>query len=275
MWFGESYVEKNAAERWSRIARRLQADIAKIDLLLNNQVNAILHHPSFQKLESSWRGIEYLTMCKEAAGDAPIKIRMLNVSWTELCKDFDRALEIDQSQLFKKIYEEELGTPGGLPYGVVIADYDIHPRPSREHPYDDVAMLKSLSKVAASSFCPFILNASPSMFALESFDQMQPSIDFSKIQQDLSYLTWRQFRETEDSRFVGLVMPRMLMRGRYQETMDRPDGFPFREQIRNSNDQLWGGACFAMAEPLIRSFAENRWLADIRGFSGGATAAES
>ncbi len=271
MWFGETFLEKQADEKWRTVARRIQADIAKIDDLLNRQTNQILHHPDFQKLEASWRGVEYLTRCLEAAGDAPIRVRVLNVSWNELCKDFDRALETDQSQLFQKVYEEELGTPGGIPFSVLLADYDIHPRPSREHPHDDIAMLKSLSRVGAASFCPIILNAAPEMLSLSNFSEMQPSIDFSKIQQDLTFLSWRQFRETEDARFIGLVMPRILMRDRYPDTTDRHDGFPYHESIRTSQDQLWGGACFAIGETLIRCFAENRWLADIRGVKRGFT----
>lgn len=271
LWFGESLVERAAQEKWNSIARKLQAAIARIDAMLNSQVNAILHHPDFQKLEASWRGVEYLTRCVEAAGNTPIRIRVLNSTWNELCRDFDRAVETDDSQLFRKVYEQELGTPGGIPYSVILADYEIHPRPSREHPHDDIAMLKSLSKVAASSFCPVILNASPTMFSLESFDEMQPSIDFSKVHQDLTFLSWRQYRETEDSRFVGLVMPKILMRSRYEDFSDRRDGFPFIESIRTSSDQLWGGACYAVGETLIRSFAESRWLADIRGASRGSS----
>ncbi|QDV25569.1 type VI secretion system contractile sheath large subunit [Aureliella helgolandensis] len=269
LWLGESAVERKGAEKWSTIARQIQHSISRIDQLLSEQVSAILHHPDFQKLEASWRGIEYLVEARENAGDAPIKIRILNVSHAEVCRDFDKAVEFDQSQLFRLIYEDELGSPGGEPYGLLMADYEIHPRPSRKHPFDDMAMLKSFSQVAAAAFCPIVLNASPSMFSHDRFDQMQVAADYERIQQDLSFLSWRSFRETEDARFVGLALPRMLMRRHYEDRSDRNGDFPYQETIASNDDCLWGGAAFAMGEVLMRSFAESRWLADIRGAQRG------
>ncbi|MCA9132476.1 MAG: type VI secretion system contractile sheath large subunit [Planctomycetales bacterium] len=269
IWLGEQAVERQAGQSWSSIARQVQAQIARIDRLLNSQLTAILHHPSFQKLEASWRGLEYLVNAKEETGDAPIKIRILNAAYSELQKDFDKAVEFDQSQLFQKVYEQEFGTAGGQPFGVLLADYEIHPRPSRAHPYDDMAMLRSFSQVAAAAFCPIVLNASPTMFAHDNFAEMQASADYEKIHQDLSFLSWRSFRETEDSRFIGLAMPRMLLRRHYADRTDRDSDFPFVEQIDSPADCLWGGAAFAMGEVLMRSFAESRWLADIRGVQRG------
>ncbi|MEZ6077221.1 MAG: type VI secretion system contractile sheath large subunit [Pirellulaceae bacterium] len=144
LWLGDSAIERLAGTAWSTIARQLQASIARIDRMLSDQVSSIIHHPDFQKLEASWRGLEYLVRAKDEGGDAPIKIRVLNASYAELCRDFDKAVEFDQSQLFQKIYEQEFGSPGGEPFGVLLADYEIHPRPSRHHPHDDMAMLRLL-----------------------------------------------------------------------------------------------------------------------------------
>lgn len=164
IWLGEAAVTRLANVRWSSIARQLQSAIARIDQLLSEQTSKIIHHPAFQKLEASWRGVEYLVTARADAGDEQIQLRILNASYAELCRDFDRAVEFDQSQLFQKVYEQEFGTAGGHPFGVLLADYDIHPRPSPDHPYDDMAMLRSFSQVAAAAFCPIVLNASPTMF---------------------------------------------------------------------------------------------------------------
>ncbi len=265
LWLGEDGIRRLWHESWARIARQLQVAVARIDRLLNEQVLEILHHPEFQKLEATWRGMEYLVNVKEEVGDAPIKIRMLNVKYAELFKDFDKAVEFDQSQLFRKVYEEEFGSPGGEPFGVLIADFDVQPHPDREHPFDDVAMLRSLSQVAAAAFCPIVLNASPAMFGHDHFAEMQPTTDYERIHQDLTFLSWRSFRDTADSRFIGLAMPRMLLRRHYADRSDRQGDFPFVETVAGHDECLWGGAGFALGEVLMRSFASNRWLADIRG----------
>jgi type VI secretion system ImpC/EvpB family protein len=265
LWLGDDVLVRLANAKWSTIARQLQAAVARIDRLLSEQVSRIIHHPAFQKLEASWRGVEYLVKVREEAGDAQIVIRVLNVSYAELSRDFDKALEFDQSQLFRKVYEQEFGIAGGSPYGVILADYDIHPRPSREHPFDDMAVLRSLSQVAAAAFCPIVLNASPSMFGHDSYEQMQVTVDYEKVHHDLSFLSWRSFRETEDSRFIALAMPRMKLRHAYADRSDRHGDFPYYEPIAGRQDCLWGGAAFAMGEVLMRAFAESRWLANIRG----------
>ncbi len=265
IWLGQTAIERLSGTQWSTIARQLQSAVARIDRLLSEQISEIIHHPAFQKLEASWRGLEYLVNAREDTSDEQIKIRILNVSYAELCRDFDRAVEFDQSQLFQKIYEQEFGTAGGLPYGVLLADYDIHPRPSPEHPFDDMAMLRSFSQVAAAAFCPIVLNASPTMFGHDSFGGMQTTVDYEKIHQDLSFLSWRSFRDTEDARFVSLAMPRMKLRHAYADRTDREGDFPYSEPITGRDDCLWGGAAFAFGEVLMRAFADSRWLADIRG----------
>ena len=160
------------------LALALGRDIARLDQLLTEQVNEILHHADFQLLEASWRGLYYLV--EQTEDNENIKIRVLNVSWRELARDAERAIEFDGSQLFQKVYSEEFGTPGGEPYSVLIGDYDIHPRPSAEHPIDDISVLSSISQVAAASFAPFIASAHPSMFGLDSYSELAQPLNLTR-----------------------------------------------------------------------------------------------
>jgi len=263
LWLGDDFLRRNGGSPWREIAMRLQQDISLIDGLLCVQTSCILHHPEFLKLEAGWRGLVHLTDCKERAGEAPIRVRVLNASWSELRNDFEKAADFDRSQLFQLVYDNEFGMPGGLPYGALLADYDVTSRPS------DMAVLKSFSQVAAAAFCPIFLNASPSMFGVDRFDQMQHSIDYAKVQSDLDFLAWRQFRDTEDSRFVGLVMPRMLMRRPHSMEQVARTGYQFDELGLDREAHVWGGAVYAIGETLIRAFGQSRWLADIRGVQRG------
>lgn len=196
-----------------------------------------------------------------------LKVRLLNLAWKELARDVQRTTEFDQSQLFRKIYSEEFDTPGGEPFGVLIGDYEIHPRASAAHPIDDVSVLATVSQVAAAAFAPFIAAAHPSMLELESFQGLERSLDLPRTFEQLDYLKWRAFRETEDARFVGLTLPRVLIRTPYEDDGSRVDGFVFREQTGSPDGSgyLWGNAAYALAAVLCRSFDESRWLAGIRG----------
>ncbi len=266
MWLGPSSVRDR-----QQLARLLNRDVALIDDLINEQVNAVLHHPRFQKLESSWRGVDFLTRRADEDGDPAIKIKILNVGWGELERDFNRAIEFDQSQLYRKVYETEFGTPGGEPFGVLIGDYEIHPRMGKDHPHDDLGILESISGVAAAAFCPFIANVSPSMFGLDEFAGLQHTLDHGRTLNQLDYLKWRSLRESEDSRFVSLALPRILMRLPYAHDNSRLDGFSFHEDIRAADNSryLWGGAAFAVGSVILRAFADAGWPADIRGFQRG------
>ncbi len=258
-----------------RLAQRLSRDMARLDQLLSDQVNAILHHPRLQRLEASWRGLQYLV--ERDPGDANIKIRMLSVTWRELARDLENASEFDQSHLFRKIYGEEFGIAGGEPFGVLLGDYEIHPGPSSEHPVDDLGVLAGISHVAAAAFAPFIASADPSLFGLNLFTGLEQPMNLSKGFDQLEFLRWRSFRDTEDARFVGLTMPRVLMRTPYSEDGARPDGsvrsdgFRFEEEVAGTNTEryLWGNAAYAFGGVLMRSFSESGWLADIRGVRRG------
>lgn len=246
------------------IAEGLSRDLARLDALLSEQVNAILHHPAFQRLEASWRGLRYLVDQNESE---TVKIRVLNVTWTELSRDLERAIEFDQSQLFRKVYSEEFGTAGGEPLGVLLGDYEIRPQPSLEHPTDDVATLRAISGVAAAAFAPLITGVHPSMFGLDDFSTLEQSLNLRAHFDQVSFLKWKAFRESEDARFVGLALPRVLMRLPYEDDGSRIDGFTFHEEVAgpDRSKYLWGNAAYAFGAVLMRSFAESGWLADIRG----------
>lgn len=249
------------------IAQRLNRDIAFIDRLVNEQLNELLHQPAFQDLEGSWRGLYYLWSKAVGEGDSAIKVKVLSASWRELDRDFERAIEFDQSQLFRKVYENEFGTAGGEPFGLLLGDYEIHPRPAADHPHNDMSVLSSISQIAAAAFCPFVTAASPALFGLDDFSTLEQRLDHAKTFDQLEYVKWRAFRDSEDSRFVGLVLPRVLMRPPYRDDGTRLDEFVFQEDVAGPDQRkyLWGNAAYAFGAVVVRAFAEAGWLADIRG----------
>lgn len=252
------------------IAMRLNRDIARLDALLNEQVNEILHHAAFQKLEASWRGLRFLV--DQTPEGANVKIRVLNASWRDLTRDLTvRSLEFDQSDLFRKVYSDAFGTPGGEPFSVLLGDYEIRHRMSAEHPYNDIETLDAISGVAAAAFAPFIAAAHPSILELESFADLERPLDLSRTFENLEYLKWKAFRKKDDSRFVGLTMPHVLGRLPYADDSTRVDGFRFHEDVTgpDRSKYLWSNASYAFGAVLIRAFADTGWLADIRGARRG------
>src|SRR6201988_2414872 len=182
----------------------INARIAQIDHLLSIQLNEIMHHAAFQKLEGSWRGLKYL-MDNSETGVA-LKIRVLNVTKKELLRDIEKAPEFDQSQLFKKVYEEEYGVFGGAPFGALVGDYEFG-----KHP-EDTELLDQVSHVAAAAHAPFISGTAPDLFNLESFTSLDAPRDLAKIFDSTEYAKWKGFRQSEDSRYVALCLPRTLSR---------------------------------------------------------------
>ncbi len=239
--------------------------ISDIDHLINDQLNAIIHHDAFQRLESAWRGLWYLVV--QADGVKNIKIKVLDASWREVVRDIDRALEFDQSQLFHKIYTEEYGMPGGEPYGVLIGDYEISHRVSKRHPYDDVATLKGLTEIAAASFSPFIAGASSELFGIDDFSELRLPLKLQEIFRQTEYINWRALRDLSDARFAGLTLPRILMRRPYRTKPGSYKGVFFFEQKDSdgSTPYLWGNAAYALGAILIREFASVGWFGHIRG----------
>ena len=245
----------------------LMQDVAVLDHLIEVQLNAILHAPELQKLEATWRGLSWLV--ERVPENAAVKVRFLDVTWAELARDADRAIEFDQSQLFKKVYSAEFGTPGGQPFGILLGDYYVSHRIRPDQPVDDLRCLRSLSHVAAAAFAPLVVSAHPMLFGFDDFTDLELPADLARAFRDTEYLPWRSLREEEDTRYVAVTLPRVLMRRPYQLDPDRPDGFPFRERCSDHEDYLWGNACFAMGSVAIRAFCNWGWLADIRGTKRG------
>jgi len=241
----------------------INARIAQIDQLISSQLNEIMHHDDFQKLEGSWRGLNYLVMNSET-GEG-LKIRVMNVSKKDLLKDMEKAAEFDQSTLFKKIYEEEYGTFGGAAYGTFIGDYEFGNNPQ------DMSLLEKISEVAAASHAPFISAASPTMFNFESYNELSGPRDLAKIFQSVDYAKWKSFRESEDSRYVGLCMPHVLMRLPYGNANVPVESFNFEEDCDGTDSKkfLWGNAAYALGARLTDAFAKYHWTAAIRGVEGG------
>lgn len=241
----------------------INAEVARIDDLINELLNEILHHPRFQKLESSWRGLWSLVELSSQFSNT--RLRLLDISWKEITKDIDRAPDVTQTRLFRLIYSEEFDMAGGQPYGVLLGDYDVAHRPYPGHPYDDVFTLQGMAQIAAAAFAPFICSAAPELFGLEDFDALGQPINFDELFRQKEYMRWRTLRESDDSRFLAVALPGMLMRHPYEE--GDQDGLNF---IENSAEQglsgyLWGNACYAFGSVLIREFGEAGWFAHIRG----------
>ena len=241
----------------------IQAQIAQIDELLSKQLNEILHHPDFQKLEASWRGLHYFVMNTETS--TRLKLRLLNISRDELFKDLDQAIEFDQSQLFKKIYEEEYGTFGGFPYSLMIGDYEFGRHPQ------DMALLEKISNVAAAAHAPFISSASARLFDMDSFTELGNPRDLAKLFESTELIKWRSFQETEDSRYVTLALPHVLLRLPYGPNTVPTEDFKLVEDTdgRDHKKYLWGNAAYALGQRITNAFALYGWCAAIRGVEGG------
>ncbi len=240
--------------------------IAEIDRKLSEQINLILHHEEFQTLESAWRGLHYLVTHTET--DEKLKLRFLDISKSDLRRTMKRYKGVawDQSPLFKKIYEEEYGQLGGEPYGCLVADYYF------DHSAPDVDLLASLGKVAASAHVPFISGASPSVLQMESWQELSNPRDLTKIfTQNLEYAAWNSLRLAEDSRYIGLAMPRFLARLPYGIRTNPVDEFHFEETTDGADHSkyVWANAAYAMAVNINRSFKEYGWCTLIRGVESG------
>lgn len=241
----------------------INARIAQVDAAISSQLNEIMHHPEFQKLEATWRGLKYLISQSELSDN--LKIKVLNVNKKELLKDLQKAPEFDQSALFKKIYEEEYGVFGGAPFGAIVGDYDFTSRG------EDIDLLEKVSNVAAAAHAPFLTNANPDLLNLESFTSIDAPRDLSKIYEQGIFAKWKAFRQTEDSRYVALTLPRVLIREPYGSDTVPVEAFAFEEGV-DGNDHsryLWANASWALAARVTNSFALYGWCATIRGVESG------
>jgi type VI secretion system protein ImpC len=241
----------------------INARIAQIDHLLSLQLNEILHHPSFQKLEGSWRGLKYLMDNSETG--VGLKIRVLNASKKELLRDIEKAPEFDQSAIFKKIYEEEYGVFGGAPFGALVGDYDFG-----KHP-EDMALLEGMSHIAAQAHAPFVSAAASDLFNLESYLQLDAPRDLAKIFDSTEYAKWKSFRQSEDSRYVALALPRTLGRLPYGAETKPIDEFKYEEHVDGTDHSkyLWMNAAYALASKMTQSFSLYGMCVAMRGVEGG------
>ncbi|HET6576198.1 MAG TPA: type VI secretion system contractile sheath large subunit [Fimbriiglobus sp.] len=237
--------------------------IGEIDKKLSAQLNEVMHHPEFQRLEATWRGLHYLVQQSETG--TQLKIRVLNAKKTELARDLERAVEFDQSQVFKKVYEDEYGVLGGTPYGLLVGDYEFG------RGAEDVDFLKRMSSVAAASHAPFIANAAPKMFNWDRMTEMPNVRDLANIFEAVEYAPWKSFRDSEDSRYVALTMPKVLGRLPYGKEFKSIPEFNFEEMVdgRDHDKYLWMGAAWAYATRITDAFAKDGWFARIRGVEGG------
>ncbi len=245
------------------IAAGIDARIAEIDGLLSEQLNEIMHAEPFQKLEASWRGLHYLVHQSETG--TSLKLTVFNATKKELIKDFKRAPEFDQSSVFKKVYEEEYGTFGGTPYGALVGDFEFG-----NHP-EDIFLLEQFSHVAAAAHAPFISAASSQMFGWDHFTDLSGPRDLAKIFDTTEYAKWKSFRESEDSRYVGLTLPHVLGRLPYGSKTVPVEAFNFEEDVdgKHHDKYLWTNAAYAVAARLTDAFAKYGWCTAIRGVEGG------
>ena len=241
----------------------INARIAQIDHLLSLQLNEIMHHPDFQRLEGSWRGLKYLMNQSETG--PMLKVKVLNVSKKDLLRDLQRAPEFDQSALFKKVYEEEYGVFGGTPFGAMVGDYYF------DKSGQDIELLEKISSVAAAAHAPFMTAASHEMLSLDSFAELDSPRDLAKIFDNTEYAKWKGFRTSEDSRYVALTAPRVLMREPYGNATVPIEAFNYEERVDGTNHDhyLWGNAAYALAANVNKAFAMYGWTASIRGVESG------
>ncbi len=245
--------------------KSIEAIIAAIDQKLSQQINEILHHADFQALEGSWRGLSHLVNNTET--DETLKIRVLNISKKDLGKTIAKfkGTAWDQSPLFKKMYEEEFGMPGGQPYGALIGDYYF------DHTPPDVEMLGGMAQIAAAAHAPFITSPKPSLFNMESWQELANPRDLTKIFQSAEYAPWRSLRESEDARYIGLAMPRVLSRIPYGSKTAPVEEFAFEEDTgaADHSKYTWMNAAYAMGTNITRAFKLYGWCSRIRGVESG------
>ena len=242
-----------------------------LDRQISDQLSEVMHHPELQKLEGSWRGLNYLVMNSETS--STLKVRMMSMTKKELHKDLSKAVEFDQSQIFKKVYESEFGSAGGEPYGALIGDYEF-----TNHP-EDIESLRLMSNVAASGFSPFLSAASPALFGFDEWTELSKPRDLDKVFESLEYAQWRSFRESADSRFVSLTMPKVLARLPYGQATAPVEEFGFEEfevdpvsgiaVNAEHNDYCWMNSSYVLGVKLTDAFSKYGFCTAIRGAEGG------
>lgn len=255
---------------WNKsLVKTIDEAIKKLDQQLSNQLAAVMHDDHFKKLEGSWRGLDYFV--KNTSTTGSMRIRMLQTGKRELYKEMDKAPDYDQSLLFKQIYDSEFGMAGGEPYGVLIGDYEF------TNSNEDMELIRKISNVAAAAFCPFVTAADSSLLGLNSWDELSNPRDLEKVQTSQEFAKWRGFRESDDSRFVTMAMPRVLARLPYGKETRPADTFDYEEtqpagkgtQQLGHNDYCWMNAAYVLGERITNAMTKYSWATAIRGAEGG------
>lgn len=262
-WFGPEAAAKLAATP-SLLGAMVDRDIIALDQMISAQLDEILHHARLRKLEGSWRGLAWLTSRLNITGR--VKLRILNVSWAEICRDLERAPEFDQSQLFRRVYEDEFGSPGGEPYGLLVIDHEVRHRPGPGAITDDISALTSLAAIAAAAFAPLVIGAAPALLGVDEFTDLSGVADPVSGLAAQEYQRWRTLASRDDIRFLAVGLPRTLARLPWDEALERHRGFRYRETCTTSADQVWSGCGYIIAACVIRAFETFSWPADIRGY---------
>lgn len=259
-WFGEALADLLAT---GSLREALDRDIADIDRALGEQLDAVLHAPRLLALEGRWRGLFWLVSGVEPG--RRIKVRLLPISWAELCRDLERALEFDQSIAFRRLYEDEFGMPGGEPYGLLVIDHALRHRVGPETTTDDIGGLVQLSAIAAAAFMPVVLALDPHVLEVDAFADLDGVRDIAAPLRGPDHMRWRSLAGRADMRFIAVTLPRLLARHPWADDPSRVDGFRYREHSPTADTRVWMNAAYAFAACAARAFANNNWPADVRG----------
>ena len=252
--------------------------ISDIDAMISAQIDEIVRHAKFKRLEASWRGLWYLVNVGE--GVEGVEIRFLSATWRQICRDLERASSFDQSTLFQKIYEQEFGRAGGEPFGLLLGDFRVSHVEHARSTIDDIAALGALSEVAAAAFAPFIVAASPELLGVDSFTSLRPAVSergpglvglaapnfLNDMRSNSTYKKWRELRAKPESRYLGVVLPDFLIRGQeYSETPDQRFLGRLQREAPGREDQLWGSGVYAFGATVIACYGRSGWFTDMRG----------
>ncbi|ELR64600.1 Putative protein ImpD [Photobacterium marinum] len=271
IWLEKDNVNFRGVKRKEDLIYTILKSINDIDNVIDKQLNEIVHCNCFKKIEASWRGLNYIVSKHDKFDkDRTCKIKLLNLSWKELSRDIKKAIEFDQSEIFRLIYGNEFSMPGGEPFGLLIGDYHISHKSEVYSASNDIDTLKGVSQVAAASFAPFITSAKPSFFGVDYFAELAGVRNINNQFSLPEYRNWQSLREMDDARFLGIAIPDMLMRKPYERDGTRRDSIKFDEnRINPHRDYLWGNAAYGFAVVAIKAFSESGWFSQIRGMNPG------
>ena len=260
------------------VSHQIQQLICQLDLLISCQLSAIMEHPRLRDLKSRWLELNYLI--HEKPNSQAIKIKVLDLCWRELSRDLDRAIEFDQSLLFHMIYSQEFGLPGGEPFGLIIGAYEVSHRAPQTTSNSDIPTLLSLAQIGAAAFTPIVLTPHASLFGLDEFSELSPTLDIEQLFQAPEYIQWQQLRQQEESRFLVLTMPRMVLETPSRRPVHYSNGLHYHPRsshtkkqheksgglkILSSSQPIWGQASFGFAAVVMRAFAATGWFTQIQG----------